>query len=308
MRCFKMDQQQIELVVFDWAGIPHGAAVAMLLAPVLELNAPAIPGVDRLLEALGVRNAADLKARVDGLLKRSGQPSALKDWGVQPDDLPRLAALGMTRGRAGNNPVALDAETIRELQDHHGPAALDDPEAEHRLHRQPPPAGCCAAVLHADHRPEQGRDRLRRPAAVAVLSLASLLYLGIDWGKMASRIPDIGVVFWDLAHLDFSNMDLILSSLVETVSIAVLSLLYSLVLGVLFGMLAARNVFRIPVLSVVTQAFFTFLRAVPTPVWVLLMLVCLGMGPEAGVAILLVFLIAYAIERLFVAIKKKFNS
>lgn len=39
-----MDQQQIELVVFDWAGIPHGAAVAMLLAPVLELNAPAVPG------------------------------------------------------------------------------------------------------------------------------------------------------------------------------------------------------------------------------------------------------------------------
>ena len=96
-------------------GIPHGAAVAMLLAPVLKLNAPAVPGVDRLLEALGVRDTADLKARVDGLLKRSGQPSALKDWGVQPDDLPRLAALGMTRGRADNNPVALDAETIREL-------------------------------------------------------------------------------------------------------------------------------------------------------------------------------------------------
>lgn len=128
---------------------------------------------------------------------------------------------------------------------------------------------------------------------VAALSLASLLYLGIDWGKMASRIPDIGVVFWDLAHLDFSNMDLILSSLVETVSIAVLSLLYSLVLGVLFGMLAARNVFRIPVLSVVAQAFFTFLRAVPTPVWVLLMLVCLGMGPEAGVAGLCVHTTAF---------------
>lgn len=89
---------------------------------------------------------------------------------------------------------------------------------------------------------------------MAVLSLASLLYLGIDWGKMASRIPDIGV---------------------------------------LFGMLAARNVFRIPVLSVVTQAFFTFLRAVPTPVWVLLMLVCLGMGPEAGVAGLCVHTTAF---------------
>ena len=128
---------------------------------------------------------------------------------------------------------------------------------------------------------------------VAVLSVLSLLYLDIDWAKMFSRVPDIGLVFWDLAHLDFSNMDLIFSSLVETISIAVLSLLYSLVLGIVFGMFAARNVFRIPVLSVLTQSFFTFLRAVPTPVWVLLMLVCLGMGPEAGVAGLCVHTTAF---------------
>ena len=117
-----------------------------------------------------------------------------------------------------------------------------------------------------------------------ILTILSLLYLEIDWIKMFFRIPEIGVVFWELAHLDFSNMDLIASSLIETISIAVLSLLYSLVLGIFFGMLAARNIFRIPALSVFTQSFFTFLRAVPTPVWVLIMLVCLGMGPEAGVA------------------------
>lgn len=128
---------------------------------------------------------------------------------------------------------------------------------------------------------------------VALLSVLSLLYLDIDWLKMLSRVPDIGEVFWELAHLDFSNMDLILSSMVETISIAVLSLLYSLILGILFGMLAARNIFRIPVLSVLVQSFFTFLRAVPTPVWVLLMLVCLGMGPEAGVAGLCVHTTAF---------------
>lgn len=157
-----------------------------------------------------------------------------------------------------------------------------------------------------------------------ILTILSLLYLEIDWIKMFFRIPEIGVVFWELAHLDFSNMDLIASSLIETISIAVLSLLYSLVLGIFFGMLAARNIFRIPALSVFTQSFFTFLRAVPTPVWVLLMLVCLGMvgaggvgyvisnslqGYDygtAGVAILLVFLVAYFIERIFVRIKKKF--
>ncbi|MBS6398096.1 MAG: ABC transporter permease subunit [Clostridiales bacterium] len=129
--------------------------------------------------------------------------------------------------------------------------------------------------------------------AVVALSILSLLYLDIDWVKIVSRIPDIGEVFWNLAHLNFANMDLVLASLVETVSIAVLSLLYSLLLGILFGMLAAGNVFRIPVLSVITQSFFTFLRAVPTPVWVLLMLVCLGMGPEAGVAGLCVHTTAF---------------
>lgn len=126
-----------------------------------------------------------------------------------------------------------------------------------------------------------------------ILTILSLLYLEIDWIKMLTRVPEIGVVFWELAHLDFSNMDLIASSLMETISIAVLSLLYSLVLGIFFGMLAARNIFRIPALSVFTQSLFTFLRAVPTPVWVLLMLVCLGMGPEAGVAGLCVHTTAF---------------
>lgn len=165
------------------------------------------------------------------------------------------------------------------------------------------PATVSSAKAAAIPRDSRGRIpvrcRQRNPfipvflTGTALLAMLSLWYLGIDWGKMLSRVPDIGIVFWNLAHLDFSNMDLIFSSLVETISIAVLSLLYSLLLGIVFGMLAARNVFRLPVLSVLTQSFFTFLRAVPTPVWVLLMLVCLGMGPEAGVAGLCVHTTAF---------------
>ncbi|MBQ8300451.1 MAG: ABC transporter permease subunit [Clostridia bacterium] len=128
---------------------------------------------------------------------------------------------------------------------------------------------------------------------VVILTAISLIFLKIDWIKMLSRVPDIGKVFYDLAHFNFSKMDLIVSSLLETVSIAVLSLLYSLLFGIIFGMLAARNITRIKWLSVFVQSFFTFLRAVPTPVWVLLMLVCLGMGPEAGVAGLCVHTTAF---------------
>lgn len=96
-------------------GIPHGAAVAMLLAPVLEMNVPVTSGMDRLLEALGAENAADLKKRVSDLLERSGQPSTLKGWGVRRGDLTRLAALGITKGRADNNPAELESEKIERM-------------------------------------------------------------------------------------------------------------------------------------------------------------------------------------------------
>lgn len=96
-------------------GIPHGAAVALLLAPVLELNLPVISDVERLLNALGAKDAAGVKKRISDLLERSGQASTLKGWGVQSEDLSRLAALGMTKGRADNNPASLDAEKIETL-------------------------------------------------------------------------------------------------------------------------------------------------------------------------------------------------
>lgn len=95
--------------------IPHGAAVAMLLAPVLALNAPAVEDLDALLDALGVRDAAMLQRRIAGLLVRSAQPASLEGWGVAHDDLPHLAALGITKGRADNNPVALTPDCIESL-------------------------------------------------------------------------------------------------------------------------------------------------------------------------------------------------
>lgn len=129
--------------------------------------------------------------------------------------------------------------------------------------------------------------------SVVVLTAVSLVFLDISWVKLFSRIPDIGTIFWKLLHFDFSKMELIGNALLETLSITVLSTLYSLVLGLLFGMLAAENIFRIHWFSRFIQSFFTFLRAVPTPIWVLLMMVCLGMGSAAGIAGLCVHTTAF---------------
>ena len=129
--------------------------------------------------------------------------------------------------------------------------------------------------------------------SIVALTVISLVFLDIPWLRLLSRVPDIGTIFWKLLHFDFYKLSLIGTSLLETLSITVLSTLYSLVLGLLFGMLAAENIFRIRWFSRFVQSFFTFLRAVPTPIWVLLMMVCLGMGPAAGIAGLCVHTTAF---------------
>ena len=93
-------------------GIPHGAAVAMLLAPVFQLNASEIAGMDNLLSALGVSDAEELDQRIRKILHRSGQAASLRAWGARREDLPHLAELGITEGRADNNPVPIDPAVI----------------------------------------------------------------------------------------------------------------------------------------------------------------------------------------------------
>lgn len=129
--------------------------------------------------------------------------------------------------------------------------------------------------------------------AVVFCAVLSFIYLDVDWLKLISRVPSIGEVFLKLMHLDFSKMDMVMEAFLETVSIAILSTIYSVILGLVFGMIAANNIFKVPYLSVCVKTFFTFLRAVPTPVWVLLMLVCMGFGPSAGIAGLCVHTTAF---------------
>ncbi len=96
-------------------GIPHGTAVSLLLAPVLRLNAPCTEGLEELLAALGVQDAEGLEERIHSCLKRSGQAASLKEWGVRREELPRLAELGLTKGRADNNPAELTPERIQKI-------------------------------------------------------------------------------------------------------------------------------------------------------------------------------------------------
>lgn len=120
-------------------------------------------------------------------------------------------------------------------------------------------------------------------AGVAILTLISFLSLDIDWYKLLLRLPEIPRIFSKLFLFRFNKMDQIVQAFYETISVAVLSTFLGIILGMIFGIFAADNILRIRFLPVFVKAFFSFIRAIPTIVWVLLMLVCLGFGPAAGI-------------------------
>jgi phosphonate transport system permease protein len=119
--------------------------------------------------------------------------------------------------------------------------------------------------------------------SLAALTLLSLVLLDADWHKLIQRFPRLGKVCLDMVRFSTERFSLTLLTFAETVTVAALALIYSLVLGLTLGALAAENISPWKPLSPIIKSFLAFIRAVPTPVWVLLVLASMGFGMASGV-------------------------
>ncbi|MDR1211069.1 MAG: hypothetical protein LBK40_02430, partial [Spirochaetaceae bacterium] len=119
--------------------------------------------------------------------------------------------------------------------------------------------------------------------SLAALTALSLGLLDADWGRLFQRFPRLGRVFIDMAGFSAERFSLTLLTLTETITVAVLALIYSLVLGLALGALAAENISPWKALPPLIKSFLAFIRAVPTPVWVLLVLASMGFGMASGI-------------------------
>lgn len=116
-----------------------------------------------------------------------------------------------------------------------------------------------------------------------VLSVMSLWALKLDWTKVIDRLPRLGKVFYDMAHFSTERFHLTLLTLTETIAVSLLALIYGLLIGLVLGAFSARNITPWQPLAVGLKCFFAFIRAVPTPVWVLLVLASMGFGMASGI-------------------------
>lgn len=95
--------------------IPHGAAVSLLIEPVMKKNLIVLDNQEQLLSAYGVQNVEELGCKIKKYLQRVGIETSLKNWNVKKEDLKFLVSHCFTAGRMENNPRDLDENDVYDI-------------------------------------------------------------------------------------------------------------------------------------------------------------------------------------------------
>ena len=112
----------------------------------------------------------------------------------------------------------------------------------------------------------------------SVITLVLSYFVEYDWIKILSRVKNVWGAVKLMAHIDFSEVDLILPFFFETLCVTVLATVYSAILGMIFAVFMARNITPLKIFPPIFNAAFTLIRAIPNFIFVLLVIVCLGFG------------------------------
>ena len=120
-------------------------------------------------------------------------------------------------------------------------------------------------------------------ACFCAASIVSLRALEVDYAKIADRIGNIGEVVVGFFFIDFSDFDACWPAFCESVYITVLTTFYSAVGGFVMAFFMAKNISPLGRASVLVSFLATAIRAVPSLIWALLAICCLGLGVKAGV-------------------------
>ncbi|MEG0591845.1 MAG: phosphonoacetaldehyde reductase [Coprobacillus sp.] len=92
--------------------IPHGVAVSLLLAPIMQANYELIDEVEDLLTAYGVERVDQVAKKIQRLLSSVNIETSLSQWGVQKEELNDLTKHCFTAGRMENNPKDLTQDEV----------------------------------------------------------------------------------------------------------------------------------------------------------------------------------------------------
>ncbi|HZJ08971.1 MAG TPA: phosphonate ABC transporter, permease protein PhnE [Trueperaceae bacterium] len=153
--------------------------------------------------------------------------------------------------------------------------------------------------------PGLGRRTWRRPPAIANPYLRYGLYaavaayfawatgsLELSWARVAQGVPRAVAIFSRALPPDFSRRSLMVDGFVESIQIAIVATLIGVILSLLFGILAARNVVPRAV-YLLGRAVIAVARSFHPIIVAIIFVKAVGFGPFAGVLTLIVYSIGF---------------
>lgn len=119
-------------------------------------------------------------------------------------------------------------------------------------------------------------------AVVSLYAFSNFDYGNIDWGlAISGTFANLRTIFLE-AELSSISLNEALLQVVITFAIAFLTTVFSAILSVLLGLLAARNLGGKRSSSLI-KGFVALIRAIPTVMWVLIFAIVAGLGSVAAV-------------------------
>lgn len=115
------------------------------------------------------------------------------------------------------------------------------------------------------------------------LFVIGILILNLDMETFITRGKDFGKVLVNFFKIDFGNMGEIISELLLSISIAMTSLIVGIIFSLILSLIGASNLSNSPLVSYLIKGFVSIIRAIPSLVWILMIVASLGFGSLAGV-------------------------
>ena len=151
----------------------------------------------------------------------------------------------------------------------------------------------------------QGGRRWRKPpaianpfaryalfAAVAAYLVWAVASLDLSWARIMTGIPRAIQIFSRAFPPDFSRRSLMIDGFVESIQIALVATLLGVVLSIILGILAARNVVPRAV-YLVGRAIISIARSFHPVIVAIIFVKAVGFGPFAGILTLIVYSIGF---------------
>lgn len=132
----------------------------------------------------------------------------------------------------------------------------------------------------------QKNDRIRTifiTIGAILLFIVSVSFLNLDMATFMSRFEQSGEVIKHFLAIDTSDLGTVFSELLLSLSMAVASLVLGAIISFILACLGADNISPLPFLSAVIKGIMSVIRAIPSLVWILMIVASLGFGSLAGI-------------------------